>query len=239
MYGEALRVAQKHAPHLVNQINENYSRGPQVSQQSGAEILQSAKNWEGNRDYQKAISRYLEITEQHFQDAEKLEEIWNNCFNLAMSYAKDRVNEVAQILGERLLNISKYESAAEIFEAVGGFDKAVEAYVSCKKFDKATSCAQNVRPMEMQQVLMQKINQHKKAMYINDGKINKIVESGDMTGLEMLASRGQWDECLNLAEKQGAEYLNSYLMKFARTFLQQGQFKETARVLTRYQAPAV
>jgi hypothetical protein len=46
-----------------------------------------------------------------------------------MSYAKDRVNEVAQLLGERLLNIQKYESAAEIYEAVGGFDKAVEAYV--------------------------------------------------------------------------------------------------------------
>jgi len=55
--------------------------------------------------------------------------------------------------------------------------------------------------MEMQQVLVQKIQQHKKAMYINDGKINKIVEQGDMTGLEMLASRGQWDECLSLAEK--------------------------------------
>ena len=60
-----------------------------------------------------------------------------------------------------------------------------------------------------------------------------------MTGLEMLASRGQWDECLSLAEKQGSDYLNSYLMKFARTFLQQGQFKETARVLTRYNTPAV
>merc|ERR1712127_822391 len=239
MYGEALRVANKHAPHLVSEINENYSRGPAVASQSGTEILQSAKNWEDNRDYQKAISRYLEITEQHFNDPEKLEEIWNNCWNLAMQYAKDRVNEVAQVLGERLLNISKYDSAAEIFEAVGGFDKAVEAYVQCKKFDKAMACAQNVRPMEMQQILVQKIQQHKKAMYINDGKINKIVEQGDMTGLEMLASRGQWDECLSLAEKQGSEYLNSYLMKFARTFLQQGQFKETARVLTRYNTPAV
>ena len=59
-------------------------------------------------------------------------------------------------------------------------------------------------------------------MYINDGKINKLVESGDMSGLEMLASRGQWDKCLSLAEKQGADFLNSYLMKFARTYLQQG-----------------
>lgn len=73
--------------------------------------------------------------------------------------------------------------------------------------------------MEMQNILVQKIQQYKKAMYINDGKINKIVESGDMSGLEMLAGRGQWDECLNLAEKQGADYLNSYLMKFSKTFL--------------------
>lgn len=107
-----------------------------------------------------------------------------------MSYAKDRVNEVAQTLGQRLLAISKYESAAEIYEAVGFYDKAVEAYTECKKFDKAMQCAQNVRPMEMQQILIQKIQTHKKAMYINDGKINKIVESGDMSGLEMLASRG-------------------------------------------------
>ena len=25
MYGEALRVANKHAPHLIHQINENYA----------------------------------------------------------------------------------------------------------------------------------------------------------------------------------------------------------------------
>ena len=156
-----------------------------------------------------------------------------------MQHAKDRVNEVASLLGERLLNISRYDSAAEIYEAVSFYDKAVEAYIAAKKFDRAMQCAQNVRPMEMQQVMVQKIQQHKKAMYINDGKINKIVEQGDMSGLDMLAQRGQWDECLQLAEKQGSDYLTSYLMKFARTYLQQGQFKETARVLTRYHTPAV
>lgn len=30
IFGEALRVAQKHAPHLVHSINESYSRGPTV-----------------------------------------------------------------------------------------------------------------------------------------------------------------------------------------------------------------
>lgn len=60
-----------------------------------------------------------------------------------------------------------------------------------------------------------------------------------MSGLEMLSQRGQWEECLSLAEKQGADVLNTYLMKFSKTYLQQGQFKETARVLVRYGCPAI
>ena len=60
-----------------------------------------------------------------------------------------------------------------------------------------------------------------------------------MSGLEILAQRGQWEECLNLAEKQGADVLNTYLMKYAKMYLQQGQFKETGRTLTRYGCPAI
>lgn len=66
MHGEALRVANKHAPHLAHSINESYSRGPAVQNQSGEEIVRSAKMWEDSKDYQKAIDRYLEISETHF-----------------------------------------------------------------------------------------------------------------------------------------------------------------------------
>lgn len=72
MYGEALRVAQKHAPHLVDEINDNYSRGGpgRAVSQSGTDILNSAKIFEEQREYGKAIDRYLEITETHFQNKE-------------------------------------------------------------------------------------------------------------------------------------------------------------------------
>ena len=66
------------------------------------------------------------------------------------------------------------------------------------------------------------------------GKINQIVEGGDLSGLDMLEKRGQWEDLLNLAEKQGAQVLNEYLMRFSRVYLKQGQYKETARVLARY-----
>lgn len=53
------------------------------------------------------------------------------------------------ILGQRLLNIQKFESAAEIFESVLMYDKAIDAYLQVKKWDRAMECAQQVRPMEM------------------------------------------------------------------------------------------
>jgi intraflagellar transport protein 172 len=201
MFGDAVRVAQKHAPHLVDQINDNYNRdGPKMNQ-SPQEILNSGKIYEEQREYSKAVERYMQITEGHLQNKEQLEEIWNNAFNLAMNYAKDKVNDVVQILAPRMINIGKFESAAEIYEAVALYDKAIEAYMEVKKWDRAMECAHQVRPMEMQQLYVQKINQRKKDAYIAGGKINKIIEGGDLSGLELLAQEGRWEECLQIAEK--------------------------------------
>ena len=95
MDSEALRVAQKHAPHLAVQIIDKQQRrggGAGFQNMSGEEILRAAKMWEDSRDYQQAIDRYLQITDAHFPNSpDDLEEIWVNCFNIAMTYAKDRV----------------------------------------------------------------------------------------------------------------------------------------------------
>ena len=64
---EALRVAKKHAPNLVEKINRSA-----VSQNqgviSGDQLLQSAKLWEESRDWGRAIETYLEIRKEHFDD---------------------------------------------------------------------------------------------------------------------------------------------------------------------------
>jgi hypothetical protein len=46
-----------------------------------------------------------------------------------MNYAKDRCQDVALTLGPRLLNIKKYDAAADIYENCGFFDKAIESYM--------------------------------------------------------------------------------------------------------------
>lgn len=118
------------------------------------------------------------------------------------------------------------------------YDKAIDAYLQVKKWDRAMECAQQVRPMEMQQVYVQRIQEAKKQSYIASNKISKIVEGGDLSGLELLAQDGRWEECLSIAEKQNQQVLNKFLAQFARQYINQGQFKETARVLSRYNSPA-
>lgn len=114
--------------------------------------------WEESRDFNKAIDRYLEITENMFS-ADQLEEIWMQCFNLAMSYCKDRIQDVVLTIGTRMLKIRKFDSAAEVYEAVGYYEKAIEAYLQCQKFDRAMDCARQVRPPEMQNMLVTKIQE--------------------------------------------------------------------------------
>jgi len=53
----------------------------------------------------------------------------------------------------------------------------------------------------MQEMWVDKIQAEKKQMYLANNKIDKIVASGDMSGLEVLVQQGRWEECLQLAEK--------------------------------------
>jgi len=80
---------------------------------------------------------------------------------------------------------------------------------------------------------------------INERRHGDAAVSGDISrmdpqqALKTLADAGRWDECLSLAEKQGAEALNRYLQRYSQIYLKQGQFREVGRALTRFGCPAV
>jgi len=48
-YHDALRIAKKHVPQRVNEINNKYAK--QGTVMSGEDIYNSAKLWEESRDY--------------------------------------------------------------------------------------------------------------------------------------------------------------------------------------------
>ena len=59
----------------------------------------------------------------------------------------------------------------------------------------------------------------------------------DGKGLEMMYQRGQYEDCLNLAEKQGTNILNDFLERYTRMLLQNGEYRKAAKALEKYQCP--
>jgi len=239
MYGEALRVANKHAPHLVFEINKRYSSGGVRAESSAEDIYKSAKMWEGSRDYAKAIDGYLEITENHTNDHDFLEETWERAYTLAMSHDKERVRDVVSIVGERLLNIKRYISAAEIYESIGDYEKAVDVFIIGERFDKAKEVAQQVNPKSEQNKLLERIMEEERRYRFDHGREEELAEEGDLNALEMLYKKGKFEQCLMLAEKQGGDILNSYLEKYTKQLVKDGDWNHAAKVLSTYGCPPV
>jgi hypothetical protein len=76
-------------------------------------------------------------------------EAWDSAFSLAWRHQKDRVQEVVGLVTGRLCQIQKFHVAAEMFEQVGDYEKAIELFLQSKQFERATACAKNVRPSDL------------------------------------------------------------------------------------------
>lgn len=81
----------------------------QGNNMSGEEILSSAKVWEEQRDYIRAIDTYLELTKEHISNFDVLEGAWEQAINLAMVHDKERIHDISKIVSKRLREIQRFE----------------------------------------------------------------------------------------------------------------------------------
>ena len=238
MYGEALRVAKKHAPHLVHQINDDFSKdgGPRAGG-SYDEIYKSAKMWEDNRDYSKAIDGYLEITKANCNDNRFLADVWERAANLAMNYDKERVRDIVEEVGRRLYDIEKYDSAADVYERIGDYQKAIEIFLTGEQYDKARQVAGSVNPRSEQERWLQIIDNKERQYKMDHGGEDDMAEAGDIQGIEALFNKGKYEQCLMYAERQGGDVLNGFLERYAKMLVQNGDWSGTANTMNKYGCP--
>lgn len=76
-FPEALRVAKKHAPHLVTELNNKYMNAATSVNMSGEEIFNSARTWEDSRDYIRAIEQYLDVRPENTNNVDLMKEAWD------------------------------------------------------------------------------------------------------------------------------------------------------------------
>jgi len=237
MWTDALRVAQKYAPHLAPEINARIST--QVMKEATPDdLLASAKMWEDSKDYNRAIETYLQIDQNNYKDLDQLEAIWDRAVNLAIAYDKEHAQDIIAEVGKRLEALKRYASAGELYENSGFYQSAVTCFLNCQQWDKARDVVSQVKAPDQRQQLSSLVEKTYKQHLIDSNRAGDLVEHGDVsTGLTLLAQKGEWDECLNLASKQGNEVFNHYLLLYVKTQISEGHFKEAADTFVKYKCP--
>jgi intraflagellar transport protein 172 len=85
-----------------------------------------------------------------------------------MKYEKGRINEVVNIVGQRLLSIRKFNSAAEIYESIGDFEQAIDAFISAELYDRALDVAKNVTPVSLRDKMIRDIQNQKREFLLKN-----------------------------------------------------------------------
>ena len=82
MINEAVRICKKHCPRLLSDVIDAYgtlSSGTQTIE----DLIDAARVYEETGNFSKAVDTYLNVNDQVTDDADQLEEIWNQAIELS------------------------------------------------------------------------------------------------------------------------------------------------------------
>lgn len=71
-----------------------------------------------------------------------------------MTHEKDKLPDVVNEVGKRLVRIKRLEAAADLYESVGQYDTAVKCCIQIENYEKAKQIASQVRDRENYAKLM-------------------------------------------------------------------------------------
>ena len=236
-YTAAIEFASKYCPHLANDIRNKKALEQTNDNMSGDDLLDNAKLFKESGDYPRVIDTYLEISEKHFNDINKLEKIWEEAIDLAKTYDKNRAADVIFQVGFKFKKIKKYLKAGQYFEEIGQFEEAINCYCEDNKFDMAKRLVSAMKMSDTKDKLIAKIDRMEKEYLIKHGDTKGLIEKKDEEGLKMLMERGEYEQCLKYAKEISDEMFNKYIISIVKKYLDNKNLAGTADFLERHGTP--
>eukprot|EP00698_Gefionella_okellyi_P025059 TRINITY_DN9055_c0_g1_i1.p1 TRINITY_DN9055_c0_g1~~TRINITY_DN9055_c0_g1_i1.p1 ORF type:complete len:1722 (-),score=456.28 TRINITY_DN9055_c0_g1_i1:33-5198(-) len=229
---EALRCANDHAPNLVSEVHAEYDKF-QSGPTDGDPVAQ-AKMYERRGDYVRAIDSYLKVTKERSRDHDYLEETWETAVRLAMQFMTDRAAQVVGTVSERLIEISRFEQAAELWVGIDRYKEAIDVYIQAGLWDKARRVAQSYAPQ-----LRDYVEKSNTEQLVKSKDTHSLIRGGQVAaGLDVLADQGRWQELMEIAQEQGLTVVHRYAVMNADRKFAMGNVEEAVGVFAEYGLPA-
>jgi intraflagellar transport protein 172 len=237
MIKEAIAFAKKHIPAIVEDL-VRLMIPDESSGVNGMEMLDNARYCEDAKDYYKAVEIYLDINESHFDNPEKLEEIWMKSVQIASTFLKNNASEIILNVAEKLRRIGRFRRAANLYETLGKIKEAIDSLIDGEMWELAHNLVNTVKDMEKHKQLQEYlISREQQGAYDKNDPL-ELCKLGDARGLEMFLKRGDIEKTLECADKFfSREIYNKYLIQIAYNLLQEKNLAGAAGLIAKNNAP--
>eukprot|EP00755_Sulcionema_specki_P012297 Sspe_Gene.8302::Locus_2835_Transcript_1_1_Confidence_1.000_Length_5381::g.8302::m.8302/K19676/IFT172; intraflagellar transport protein 172 len=217
MFAEARRLANAHAPHLLQQIN--IIEGRSIAEKSP---LEAARHFDEGGDYVRAIDEYLRITTEHANPGVCVD-MWKRAFQLCCNHQRERVHFVLQTIVPRMMSLGRYDQAAALFEELEDYKEAVNVYINGKMWDKALALASNIST-DLEEFV-------KKRRLENMKQTGEVGEMDPIAGLDYYVENEQWEKAIELARKRDEETRTTVAAQWVAWLVQEGDFLKCLEVV--------
>ena len=235
LWPEALRVCKEYLPSRLGALQDEFDRTNINSEERGTDgLLGQGMKWEESGEYQRAVECYLKVDSTVTQDLNILSNAWTKAAELAIKFLEsDKAEDVATVVGPRLVEIGRYSAAAQLYLGVEMVREAINAFISGEEWAKAKKVAKELEPR-----LEGYVDEKYKYFLRNEGKTEQLANVDLISALDMYVDQGNWNKAINTASEHGPEVLHKYVAMYATQMIRESQPESALDLYKQYGTPA-
>ncbi|KAL5965213.1 hypothetical protein TSMEX_007033 [Taenia solium] len=245
----------------ANSISARGSHGLAASVHSSGStnpLIASARQFEGNGEYLKAVEHYLKVTPDLLSECgggagegesaatlahsvETCENLWVHAANLAMKFlTPENSAQVTELVASKLARLQRYSTAGELLLSIDRFEEAVNVFVAGEEWEKARKIVKDLEPQ-----LKSYVESKYKEFLKNKGQAEELAGVDVFSAVEMYAEQGRWEKCIGAAERlyqethaeRDYQLLHKYLATYAATLIKEKRAYDALLLYKRHGAP--
>ncbi|XP_030838935.1 intraflagellar transport protein 172 homolog isoform X2 [Strongylocentrotus purpuratus] len=234
MWQDALRVCKEYIPHKLQQLQDEYDREVLNKGTRGSNnLVQQGKEWEASAEYARAVDCYLKLTPQLTTDTDLLAQCWNKAAELAMKFMdSSKALDVTKVVCPRLAEINKHNMAAELYLSLDLIKEAIDTLMDGGEWARAQKVAKELEPRYERYV-----DDKYKEFLKSEGRAESLATVDIIGALDMYVDRGEWEKCMETAEKQGYKVLHKYVALYASHLIKENNFFKALDLYVHHGAP--
>ncbi|XP_078486595.1 intraflagellar transport protein 172 homolog [Ciona intestinalis] len=235
LWNEALRTAREYLPSKFDALQREYEREMARKGPSGVEgMVKQAQEWESQGDYNQAISCYCKVTSDMTNDNRILEKCWGKATDLALKFLTlQKSTAVIELIAPKFIRLQRHAKAAELYVQVDMIQEAADAFMEGGEFQKAKGVCRDYAP-ELENYVDAKYKEHLK----HHGDTKTMASVDVIAALDMYVEKGQWEKCIETAEKQSHAVLHKYVALYAAQLLKEDKALPVLELYAQHGAPA-